>query len=65
VEACLDGDYQYEEFITDEDMFKWFSDITDGQIKDAKDVEAFNESHEDSDSSDENYINIHEYAVVD
>ena len=65
VEACLDGDYQYDEFITDEDMFKWFSDITEGKIKNTEDVEAFNEKHEDSDSSDENYINIHEYAVVD
>ena len=65
VEACFDGNYEYEEFIDEKSMYKWLSAETNGRIKSTQDVEDFNSDYEDSGTEDENYIWIHKYEVVD
>ena len=65
VDTAQDDIYQSEYFITEEAMYKWLSEITNGRVKSAEDVEAFNSDYEDACEEDENFINIHEYAIVD
>ena len=65
LEACFDGDYEYEDFTDEKSMCKWLSDKTKGRVKNRQDAEDFNSDYEDSDGADENYIWIHEYSVVD
>ena len=57
--------YWVEYFITEEAMYKWLSEITNGRVKSAEDVEAFNSDYEDACEEDENFIVIHEFEVVD
>ena len=65
VDTAQDDIYQSEYFRTEEAMYKWLSEITNGRVKSAEDVEAFNSDYEDACEEDENFINIHEYAIVD
>ena len=65
LEACFDGNYEYEEFIDEKSMYKWLSAETNGRVKSTQDVEDFNSDYEDSGTEDENYIWIHKYEVVD
>lgn len=64
VEACIDGQYNREDFVYQSDMFKWLYDITNGKVNSMEKVEQFNADYEDSDACDENYISIHEYEVI-
>ena len=65
VDTCIDGDYQSEYFQFESSVYKWLHDITDGKVKSAEDVEKFNSDHEDECDDDENFIDIHVFAVVD
>jgi hypothetical protein len=65
VDACLNGNYEYEDFITEEDMYKWLSRKTNGKVKDAQGVEEFNSNYDDSEDSDDNYIWVHKYDIVE
>jgi hypothetical protein len=65
VDTAQDGVYQSEYFKTEEAMYKWLSEITNGRVKNKEDVEAFNSDYEDSCAEDENFIYIHEFEVVE
>ena len=65
VDTAQDDIYQSEYFRTEEAMYKWLSEITNGRVKSAEDVEAFNSDYEDACEEDENFIVIHEFEVVD
>lgn len=65
VDTCIDGDYQSEYFNTEEAVYKWLGEITNGRIASENAVEIFNSNYEDSEASDENYINIHKFEIVD
>lgn len=65
VDTAQDDIYQSEYFKTEEAMYKWLSEITNGRVKSKEDVEAFNSDYEDSCTEDENFIHIHEFEVVD
>ena len=65
VDTCIDGNYQSEYFTTEEDIYKWLKEITKGRVTDKKSVDDFDSDYEDSEAYDENYINIHEFAIVD
>ena len=65
VDTAQDDIYQSEYFKTEEAMYKWLSEITNGRVKSKEDVETFNSDYEDSGAEDENFIIIHEFEVVD
>lgn len=65
VDTAQDNIFQSEYFVTEEAMYKWLFNITQGRVRSAKDVEEFNSDYEDSGTEDENYIWIHKYEVVD
>lgn len=60
VDTCINGIYQSEYFTTEEEMYKWLSENTNGKIKSLEDAENFNES---SDTPKEDFISIHEFEV--
>jgi hypothetical protein len=60
VDTCIDNNYQSEYFTTEEAVYQWLSNITNGKIKTTDDVEKFNDEKEDTDE----YINIHNFRVV-
>ena len=62
VDACIDGNYHYEYFVNEEELYKWLKRISDGKITDGVSVDKFNEEHEDS---DDNYIFIHEIKIIE
>lgn len=64
-DTAQDDIYQSEYFRTEEAMYKWLSEITNGRVKSADDVKAFNSYHEDLADDDENFINIHKFDIVD
>ena len=64
-DTTQDDEYQSEYFQTEEAMYNWLSEITNGRVKCAKDVETFNSDYEDSGTDDENFIYIHEFEIVD
>lgn len=64
VDACIKGNYLYEDFVDKDSAYRWLSDNTDGKIKNEKDVEEFNSNADVSDTLDEDYISIHEYSIV-
>lgn len=64
-DCCIDGNYQSDYFVYKSEMFKWLYKITDGKINTEEKVKQFNSSHEDACDDDENFINIHEFEVVD
>lgn len=59
VDTCIDDNYQSEYFTTEEGVYKWLSDITNGVIKTEKDVTKFNEDLE----NDDDFISIHEFQI--
>lgn len=65
LEARINGNYEYGDFEDSNSLFKCLSEITKGKVKDFEDVEKFNSKHEDVATDDENYINIHEWSIVD
>lgn len=65
VDTAQDDQYQSEYFQTEEAMYKWLSEITNGRVKCAEDVEKFNSYYEDLAADDENFINIHRFDVID
>lgn len=59
-DTCINGIYQSEYFTTEEEMYKWLSENTNGKIKSLEDAENFNES---PDTPKEDFISIHEFKV--
>ena len=39
------------------------SDITDGKVTNEKEVNAFNDKHEEAETDEENFIYIHKYSI--
>lgn len=64
VDTAQDDIYQSEYFKTEEDIYKWLSEITHGRVNCKEDVETFNAKHENSGTDAENFIHIHEFTVV-
>ena len=64
-ELCQDDQIDFEYFKTEEAMYKWLSEKTDGRVHNEETVEQFNSDYEDEALDDENYIIIHQYAVMD
>lgn len=65
VDTAQDDIYNSEYFITEEAMYKWLSEITNGRVKNAEDVEDFNSDYEDSCTEDENFISIHKFEIIE
>lgn len=63
VDTAQDGIYKSEYFETEEQVYKWLSEITNGRVKCEEDVEKFNADYEDSGTDDENFIYIHEFEI--
>lgn len=59
VDICIHDDYWSDYFKTEETAYKYVEEVTG--CKNEEDVEKFNEEHEDTDE----YINIHEYKIVE
>lgn len=63
VDTCINGNYQADYLTKEEDVFKWLSKLTNGKVTTFEDVDTFNEEAEDR--GDEDFISIHEYAVME
>jgi hypothetical protein len=63
VDTCIEGDYQSDYFTSEESVYKWLSDITDGKVTNEKEVNAFNDKHEEAETDEENFIYIHKYSI--
>ena len=61
VDTCIMDNYQSEYFITEEEIYRWLSKITNGIVRSEKDAEDFNDNHTDSDD----FISIHKFDVLD
>ena len=60
VDTCIKDYYSSNYFVKEEEIYKWLSEITKGEIKSPNDIETFNDNNEDSDD----YIYIHTFDVV-
>lgn len=60
VDTCIKDYYRSNYFVKEEEIYKWLSEITKGEIKSPNDIETFNDNNEDSDD----YIHIHTFDVV-
>ena len=60
VDTCIKDDYQSEYFETEEEAYKWLSDITQGKITNEEQVNAFNSDVEDTDD----FIYVYEFKIV-
>ena len=65
VDTAINDVCNSEYFETEEQVYKWLDKLTNGRVKSKEDVEDFNADYEDSGADDENYINIHEFEVVE
>ena len=63
VDTAQDDIYQSKYFKTEEAIYKWLSEITNGKVKSKEDVEEFNSDYEDSGTDDENFIYIHKFEI--
>ena len=61
VDTCVNGNYEYDYFIEEEDMWDWLCNITNGKVKSMEDAEAFNEEKKNTDD----YIGIHEFKILE
>ena len=64
-DICVDAIYDSEYFETEEQMYEWLSDKTNGRVKCLEDAEEFNSDYEDACEDDENFISIHEFEIED
>ena len=64
VDACIEGDFDYNYFSTSTDMYQWLSEITGTRVYDEETLNAFNSEYEDEGLDDENYIHVHEFKVI-
>ena len=65
VDTAQDDIYNSEYFETEEQMYKWLSEITHGRVKSEEDVEKFNADYEASGDECENFISIHKFEIED
>lgn len=65
VDTAVNDQYQSEYFKTEEGMFKWLSELLKQPISSYKDLEAWNEQHEELTDDDMNFISIHQFDVCD
>lgn len=61
VDTCINNNYQAEYFKTEEGMWKWLSNLTEGKIKTKEEVEAFNTSPS---TPEDDYIYINPFKVI-
>jgi hypothetical protein len=65
VEACINGNYLYEDFTAEKAMYDWLSDNTEGKVIDDESAEKFNNDYEKLGTEDDNYIFIHEFEICE
>lgn len=65
VDTCIEGEYYSDYFTEEESVYKWLSEITKGKVSSKEDVETFNESWENSEDEENNWIHIEEFEIVD
>ena len=65
VDTCIDSIYNSEYFETEQQVYEWLDKLTHGRVKTKEDAESFNADYEDSEASDENFIYIHEFEIVE
>ena len=61
VDTCINGDYESEYFETEEEVYKWLTQITKGKVKTKEDAENFNDGVS---IGEDDFIYIHEFDVV-
>ena len=64
VDACIEGDFDYNYFSTSTAMYQWLSEITGTRVYNEETLNAFNSEYEDEGLDDENYIHVHEFKVI-
>lgn len=65
VDACIDGEYDYNYFCTSAAMYQWISEITGDRVYDEETLNTFNSDYEDEGTDDENYIHVHEFKIIE
>ena len=60
VDTCINGNYAGDYFKDEESMWIWLAKVSNGQVKNQKDVEHFNENAEVND-----YIEVNSFEVID
>lgn len=64
VDACIDGEYDYNYFCTSVAMYQWISEITGDRVYDEETLNTFNSDYENEGTYDENYIHVHEFKII-
>ena len=64
VDACIEGDYDYNYFSTSTAMYQWLSEITGYVVHNEETLNTFNSDYENEGLDDENYIHVHEFKVI-
>ena len=65
VDTAIDDEYDSEYFKDEESMWQWLTQRFQQKIHSMKDVEKWNEKHEELCDDDENFINIYKFAIID
>lgn len=63
VDTCVDGEYASEYFETEDEMYEWLNNSTDGKVNSPEKIEEFNDRAEDKGLDD--YIHIFKIEIVD
>lgn len=63
VDTCINEEYDSEYFETEDEMYEWLSNSTDGKINSPKKVEEFNDKADEEGSED--FIHIFKIKTVD
>lgn len=65
VDACIEGDYDYNYFSNSESMYQWLAEITGDRVYDEETLNTFNSDYYDEGTDDENYIHVHEFKIIE
>lgn len=63
VDTCVGGEYASEYFETEDEMYEWLANSTDGKVNSPEKVEEFNDKAEEEHSED--FIRMFEVSIVD
>lgn len=62
VDTCVGGEYASEYFETEDEMYEWLSNSTDGKVDSPEKIEEFNDKADEEHSED--FIHIFEVSIV-
>lgn len=65
VDACIEGDYDYNYFSDSVSMYQWLSEITGYVVHNEETLNTFNSDYENEGLDDENYIHVHEFKIIE